>query len=321
MLAVRYGCYFYSLLLMLPLQVQAQAADYEPLPAQISYQAVANLASDTPTATLQYGRDKLQFGQLWLPATSEGSVLQQGDSAPALFPTVIFIHGGCWLSDYDIAHTQAFSKALSEQGYAVWSIEYRRVGDSGGGWPGTFQDVANGVDYVHGLARRYPLDLSRAAIVGHSSGGHLALWAASRRGFSTDSIFYAENPLAIKVVVSLAGIADIVTFAEQGGSCGRVLQTLFSGSPTEVPQRYQLGTPLDISALGVQLVMLQGEADTIVPDSQARSYLKSLSLPVKAQGSDPVLQRIQDAGHFDWLFPGSRAWGQLLEVLQQRLAK
>ncbi|MCH7743006.1 MAG: alpha/beta hydrolase, partial [Proteobacteria bacterium] len=164
----------------------AEIPVYISVTPQVSYGSVQSLQFGEPSSVEQYGRNNQQFGQLWLPAGMAESI-----------PLVVFIHGGCWLSDYDIAHTQALSTALSGQGYAVWSIEYRRVGNPGGGWPGTFQDIANAVDHVRGLAERYSLDLNRIALMGHSAGGHLALWAASRKGFSNDNPFYSSDPLGV----------------------------------------------------------------------------------------------------------------------------
>ena len=282
----------------------AEIPVYASVPPQVSYGSVQSLQFGEPSTVEQYGRNNQQFGQLWLPAGMAGSI-----------PLVVFIHGGCWLSDYDITHTQALSTALSGQGYAVWSIEYRRVGNPGGGWPGTFQDIANAVDHVRGLAERYSLDLNRIALMGHSAGGHLALWAASRKGFSNDNPFYSSDPLGVKAVISLAGIPDVVQYSQGGSSCNSPVEQLFGGSHTKYPHRYSAGTPLDIVSLGVELVMLQGKADNIVPLTQARSYIQSLRNP----DPDFQLQLLAEAGHFDLIHPGAPAWQHVLTALKRVL--
>lgn len=283
----------------------AETPLYASVTPQVSYGSVLSLAFGEPSSVEHYGNNNLQFGQLWLPT----------DMAEPI-PLVIFIHGGCWLSDYDIVHTQALSTALSTQGYAVWSLEYRRVGNQGGGWPGTFEDISNAVDHVRELAERYPLDLNRVALVGHSAGGHLALWAASRKGFTEVNPLYTEDPLSVKVVISLAGIPDVVEYSRGSSSCNLAVEQLFGGSHAQYPERFSAGTPLDIVSLGVQLVMLQGKSDNIVPLTQAHSYIESL------QESNPALQLqlIDEAGHFDLIHPGSPAWQQVLAAVKRELS-
>src|SRR5262245_6784070 len=113
---------------------------------------------------ISYGTDPLQFGELTLPAG-------QGPH-----PLVINVHGGVWLAAYSIDHTHAMARALADSGFAVWNLEYRRVGHEGGGWPGTFLDVSHGVEHARALASSRPIDLARVCLMGHSAGGHLALW-------------------------------------------------------------------------------------------------------------------------------------------------
>ena len=118
------------------------------------------------------------------------------------------MHGGCWLAEYDLIGTEAMSAALTDAGVATWNIEYRRVGDAGGGWPGTFEDVAAAADYLRTLADRYPLDRERIIATGHSAGGHLALWLAARAKLPATAPG-SRDPLAIQGVVSLAGATDL----------------------------------------------------------------------------------------------------------------
>src|SRR6185437_307494 len=123
---------------------------------------------------LAYGTDPNQFGDLWLP------------SGAGPHPVVVFLHGGYWRARYDISYTHPIAADLAARGIAVWNLEYRRVGQSGGGWPGTFEDVARGFDALHDLAQQHSLDLARVVVMGHSAGGHLAFWlAAGKRGITT----------------------------------------------------------------------------------------------------------------------------------------
>ena len=151
----------------------------------ISFSELAATAAPPADHREPYGTGALQFGELRLP---------KGRSRA---PVVVFIHGGCWRSAYDLVHVAAAAAALASAGYAVWVPEYRRVGDDGGGWPGTFDDVANAIDHVRVLARKYAtLDTNRVVLVGHSAGGQLALWAASRKPGGSASATGAGEPAA-----------------------------------------------------------------------------------------------------------------------------
>ena len=123
---------------------------------------------------IAYGPGPQQFGELRLP-----------DGAGP-HPVVIVVHGGCWLAEYDLGYMSSLAAALTADGVATWSIEYRRVGDDGGGWPGTFDDVGAAADHLREIAAEHELDLERVVAVGHSAGGHLALWLAARHGLSVD---------------------------------------------------------------------------------------------------------------------------------------
>ncbi len=160
------------------------------------------LASEAPppTARIPYGAAPQQFGDLRLPDT---------DATPAPYPVVIVLHGGYWRNRYDLAYFGAACGALARVGLASWNIEYRRIGDEGGAWPGTFADVAAAADALRGLAARYPLDLSRALTLGHSAGGQLALWLVARPRLARDSALWSADPLPIAGAVALAGVLDL----------------------------------------------------------------------------------------------------------------
>ena len=254
---------------------------YAAVDANVPYGAVASLPADPPAVRLAYGNDPLQFGELWLPATAEPVSL------------VVFVHGGCWLNAYDVQHTYALSTALTQAGYAVWSLEYRRTGDPGGGWPGTFEDILAGLAFVDNLAE-YGVTTDQYVLAGHSAGGHLALLAGARVS-------------AARAVIGLAAITDIETYAAGNNSCQTATPQFMGGMPAQKPAEYQAANPVRHSR-HANTILLHGSADAIVPIEQAQ-------LP---QASRVIAE---EAGHFDWVHPGTPAFGTLLSTLQQVFAE
>ena len=150
---------------------------------------------------LPYGNGAFQFGDLCVPA---------GAKSGALAPVVLVVHGGWWQSAYDLGYCGFMCQALKAVGVATWSIEYRRVGNEGGGWPGTMQDVAAGFDFLATLAKAYPLNLGRVVATGHSAGGHLAFWLAGRHHVPPGSPLHEPQPkVVLKGLVGLAGAVDL----------------------------------------------------------------------------------------------------------------
>lgn len=235
---------------------------------------------------LSYGDDPLQYGDLRIP---------EGEGP---FPVVIVIHGGCWLASYDLGYMSAFADALTAAGVATWSIEYRRVGDSGGGWPGTFQDVADAADELLEIASEYPLDMDRVAAVGHSAGGHLALWLAGRKWLDVDDPLRGENPLALNGVVALAGIPDLAGYAAPEG-CGAAVSELLGGEPGEVADRVRRGSPIAMVPFGINQTLVTGEHDSIVPKSQADAFVEA----ARQMGDSVAVTTILGAGHFELVDP------------------
>jgi acetyl esterase/lipase len=218
----------------------------------------------------------------------------------------VIVHGGCWQSEFDIEHIRPVSAALANAGIATWTLEFRRVGDGGGGWPGTFTDVAQGADYLRTLADRFPLDLKRVVLVGHSSGGHLALWLAARHHLQRESPLYSADPLRVRGVVSLAGITDLRSYASPGG-CGASVEFLVGGMPRKVPERYAQANPIEMLPLGVPVRLLHGSLDRIVPVEQSQRFADA----ARAQGDDARVDLIDGAGHFDLIAPFSPVWARI----------
>ena len=262
--------------------LQAAEATYLSERSNVSYEEILELPYRVSNHNISYGEESPQFGRLWLP-TSENN------------GTVIFIHGGCWMNEYGINHTQAFSTALASEGYAVWSLEYRRTGDPGGGWPGTFKDVISGINKLTDL-ESFGLDMGSIALIGHSAGGHLAVLAGSR-----------SELLDVKpsLVLGLAAITDVITYAEGQGSCPEAAATFMGGYPEELPEAFEEVQSVNFG-VNSHTVLLYGVIDEIVPSSQA-------ILP----GASAL--RHESAGHFDWIHPGTDAFKEILSILSKEL--
>ncbi len=241
---------------------------------------------------LAYGPASLQFGELYVPET------------PGPYPVVILIHGGFWHAPYDLSLMSGLAKDLAQRGIAAWNIEYRRIGDPGGGWPETLRDVARAADYLQTLSARYNLDLQRVVTVGHSAGGHLALWLAARKDLAPDSpLNVGGTPLSLVGVVSLAGANDL-EHVWQLRLGNKAAEKLLGGSPKKVPERYREASPAAHLPLGLPQVLIHGTADTHVPLIISRAYAQ------KATDAGDVITLIElpRADHFVVIDPESSAW-------------
>lgn len=261
----------------------------------MTFDDVLAFDTDEPDETVRYGDAPEQFAELWLPA---------GETAP---PLVILIHGGCWLNQYGVAHTRPLASRLRDDGYAVYSMEYRRIGDAGGAWPGTFEDIAAGVDSVRKLSGR--VDLERSVIVGHSAGGHLAVWAGRRQSFTPENPFHVSDPFEPRAVLGLAAIVDLRKYSLGAGGCERATIQLLGGTFDEVEARYRFASPALLVA-GARTILVQGTADPIVPVEQATSLDD-----VEPQD----LLEVPGAGHFDLIYPAGPAFDVVLDALRRAL--
>jgi acetyl esterase/lipase len=252
-----------------------------PMLAAVAAKAQGILDLPPPAAgrRIPYGPDQFQFGELRTP---EGR---------GPHPTVIVIHGGYWRARYDLTHIGHFCVALAKAGYAVWSLEYRRIGNPGGGWPGTLDDIRRGAAHLLEIAGENHLDLKRVAATGHSAGGHLVLWLAKQKA------------LGLKGVVPLAPVADLLKAYEWKLS-GTVVAEFLGGSPAEFPDRYRLASPPEMVPLGVKQRLIHGAEDTVVPIAISRTYVAT----AKASGDDVTLTEPEGAGHFELIDPRSAAW-------------
>ena len=256
--------------------------------------------SPPPDHRISYGPGPQQFGNLRLP------------TGTSPHPIVVFIHGGCWLSAFDIQHVGQSEVAIAEAGYAVWSIEYRRLGDEGGGWPSTYLDVGQGIDHLREIAEPYSLDLSRVVIAGHSAGGALALWAAARGKIDGQSALYTPNPLPVQAVFALAPAADLEALEERG-SCGNAVGRLMGGTPAEYPERYQAASPMQLAPILVPQTLLIGGQDFVWAPPGRSYYHRAITLGTE----DLRIVDLPDSGHFEMVSPSTRSWRLVMSALKE----
>jgi len=209
---------------------------------------------------------------------------------------VMLVHGGCWLSQYDRYYMSHIAQALSEAGSVVYNIGYRRVGDDGGGYPGTFDDVHAAYKAVFDDAFTKVGARPEITVVGHSAGGHLALWLAS-----VDS--------SVARVVGLAAISDLSEYARGSGSCQTAAPRLMGGSPDDAPQAYVSADPMQTSVPKAEIVLISAENDAIVPPVHNVSY------KTRTNARHIILQGV---GHFDLVAPMSTVWKEVLSVIGDR---
>lgn len=260
------------------------------------------LAQSPAGVKISYGTDPLQFGELHLP------------KGAGPHPVVINIHGGCWLGEYNMDHSRALANALAKEGIAVWNLEYRRVGNAGGGWPGTFLDVADGADHLRKIAKEHSLDLSRVVVMGHSAGGQLALWTGARKKIAKTSELYREDPISVLGVIAMAPAPQLDTMHKMG-VCGNVVEKLMGGSPTTQAERYAAVMPSTLAPIGVpQTIMIGAKDETWKPIGEA--YVEK----ARAAGDKQVdVVNASEAGHFEFVDPGSTTWESVLKACRGRL--
>ncbi len=247
----------------------------------------------------RYGEAPEQMGELWPPGSG-------GAAGP--HPVAVLVHGGYWRARWRLDLMHAVAADLQRRGIAVWNLEYRRVGSAGGGWPGTFEDVAAGFDALHGLAGRYRLDLDRVAVVGHSAGGHLALWLAGRARLEHGP--GARPRLQPALAVALAGVCDLVEAARRHLSQDAVLE-LLGGGPLEREEAYRLGSPAALLPLGIPQILVHGTADSSVPFDISERYAAA----ARAAGDTCELVALDGVDHFALIDPASTAWRTTVERL------
>jgi acetyl esterase/lipase len=251
---------------------------------------------------------------VWLPRTVQsGSTAgaaedrtRPGEAAGA--PLILFFHGGFWRAEWDRTHTAHLAAALATVGYAVCIPEYRRTGQPGGGWPGTFDDVAAAVDRRPGLAEA--VDPGRVVLAGHSAGGHLALWAAARHRLPADS-GWRQPFIRYAGVVALAPVSDLAA-CHAARLDDDAAGDLIGGPPSRHPGRWAQADPARLLPMDVPVRLIHGTRDDRVPCRMSRDYVAR----AQAAGDEVVLDELPRCGHFELIDPWSAAWPAVLAAFR-----
>ncbi len=247
---------------------------------------------------IRYGDTSSQIGELLVP------------NGLGPHPVVVIVHGGWWREGWDRRGTRDMARDLARRGYATWNLEYRLVGEEGGGWTGTFDDVAAGIDSLADEADKRELDLDRVLLLGHSAGGQLVQWAAVRDRFAAE--LPGAGPRVTPIgAVALAPVADLIAAAHMDLGEGAV-QALLGGTPDEVPFNYLAASPTELIPYGVPQIVYHSVADEVVPIDLSRGFRDQAA----AMGSPVELVEMPEGGHFDLIDTRSVAW----EAVRDRIA-
>jgi acetyl esterase/lipase len=255
-----------------------------PPKSMTSSEDILNLAAPKADVRVAYGSDLNQFVDLRMPK-------QKGPHAAA-----ICLHGGYWRARYDLEYLGHLCAALAARGITTANVEYRRVGNAGGGWPGTFADIRAAYQFVLQNAARYEIDARRVLVLGHSAGAQLALCLAARE-------------VGLKVAISLAGVVDLQRAYELHLSNDAVVEFL-GGRPKDVADHYREADPMKL-AIATRQWMVHGVEDDVVPPELSREYVKAKD-KVK---EDARLAMIAGAGHFEVVDPRAAAWREVKKVV------
>lgn len=261
------------------------------------------LPQPAPDHRHAYGEEPSQFGELYLPTRK---------SPGQNFPVVVLVHGGCWQAQWGLDHLRHLADQLRGQGYAAWNLEYRKLGQPGGGWPGSCADIDQGVDALAEISTRFALDLDRVVVVGHSAGGHLALWLACDR--ANRSVELPAAKVQLRGAIGLAPITDLLG-AAAAECCGTAAADFLSVDPSRRAEIDPLASPIHRLPAKVPLRLLHGAEDDVVPLAQSEDFAQRAA----ESGSDCRFETIAGIGHYEQVAARGPAWEQLLATLKELL--
>ena len=241
----------------------------------VSFSEILDLRVETDHVLLSYGAQSQQTLTHFPRGTTNAE-------------PVLIIHGGCWSNAYGVDHALPMAEALATLKLDVWAVEYRRVGDEGGGWPGSLQDIKSAVRHVSEITGTSPL------LVGHSAGGHLALKAAE------------DADLPVRGVIALAPITDLVSYGAEKGSCQSMVAK-FMGDETYQPRAAYREASVSVEAVSLPMKVIIGDADPIVGAEQVVTFASS------------QLIELPKAGHFDLIHPETPAFRVVKSTVEQLL--
>ncbi len=274
----------------------------------LTYKDILARKSALADRRIAYGADPLQFGELWLPSRARRARV------------VVMIHGGCWQAALPgLELMNGLAEDLRRRGYAVWNIEYRRLGHPGGGYPGTFEDVGRAIDFLRVISRTDHLDLGHVVVLGHSAGGHLALWAAGRTRLPFDSPLRKHSALRIGGVVTLAGINDLEAYRAAGpDACGgpTTIDQLTGAERRPAGTAFSDTSPVELLPIGTRQTIVSGALDPIVPPAFGADYVRKARLR-----GDPVAELdFPHAGHFELIDATAPEW-KIIARAVRRMAR
>lgn len=287
--------------------VDGTAPKESPLPRLLSPRSIATLPAAEPAETIAYGDHPAQRIELFLPKGADG----KGDAGR---PVVVLLSGGCFSKNLGgLSGARPAAGALVDKGYAVWSVGYRRVDEEGGGYPGTYQDIATAIDALRDHAEKHALDAARVTFMGHSAGAFLALWATGRHRLPQESPLYTANPLKPRGTLALAAFGSLPLWGPfVDPTCGPgTLEKLLA--PGEGPARVADTSPDKLLPTGVPIVLLNGVYDAATPPAAALDH----AIAARKAGDRASLEVAPMAGHFEPWAPNTAAFAQAMAALDR----
>lgn len=283
-------------------QISEAAAD---APALMRWDTFNALPVAGPTDQISYGDNAAQIVDVWLP---EGA---------GPHPVVLIVHGGCWQKSYaDRTQLSLAAEALRQHGLAVWNIEYRGVDEAGGGYPGTYLDVAAAADALRTAPEAFNLDTDRVVAYGHSAGGHLAAWLGARRNLPRDSPLASDDPLPLLAIINAGGLVDLEASKQKISDCKVTLTPMLTGAASQArTDVFSDTSPARLQPISIMQYNVYGADDNIALPELGAAY----TALVKANGGQSEFIEMSDTGHVELILPGTPAFEMQAALLESLL--